>query len=222
MFRILLGSVLFAAVGLAHSAGSEMVQDPGFKLGGRSAVELSADWWKWAMSSPAEINPVRDMSGAQCGTGQKGAVWFLAGGFGSSKIKRSCTIPAGKHIFFPVINMAYWPREENNGFTCDQAMKNAAMNNDTALDLFVELDGAAVTEPKKYRARTRKCFDIFERVPKSQMPFNAYPSASDGYWILLKPLKPGKHLLKFGGRYNTTSTDYGRMVQDIEYEISVN
>jgi hypothetical protein len=198
-----------------------MVQDPGFKLGGQTAAELSADWWKWAMSSPAEINPVRDETGAQCGTGQKGKVWFLAGGFGSSKIKRSCTIPAGKYIFFPVINMAYWPREANNGFTCGQAKENAAINNDTALDLFVELNGVAVKDPKRYRAKTSKCFDIFERVPKDFNPYKAYPSASDGYWILLKPLNRGKHSFRFGGRYNNTTSDYGRMVQDIEYEISI-
>jgi len=221
MFRALLGVVLFASAGLAHSVESEMVQAPGFKLGGRTATELSADWWKWAMSSPAEINPVRDVSGAQCGTGQKGRVWFLAGGFGSSRIKRNCAIPSGKYIFFPVINMAYWPREANNGFTCDQAKENAAMNNDTAIDLFVELDDVAVKDPKKYRASTSKCFDIYERVPAAFKPYKAYPSASDGYWILLKPLKRGKHLFRFGGRYNNTTANYGRMVQDIEYEISV-
>ena len=173
------------------------------------------------MSSPDEINPVRDRDGAHCDTGQQGKVWFLAGGFGSSLIRRSCTIPAGKYIFFPVINMAYWPQKENNGLTCEQVRKSAAVNNDTAIDLFVKIDGQALKNPKRYRARTRKCFDVYGRISAEEKPYNAFPSASDGYWILLKPLQPGKHSIKFGGQYNKASSAYGRTLQDIEYEITV-
>ena len=40
------------------------------------------------------------------------------------------------------------------GYTCKQAIKNAALNIETAIDLFVELDGVVVNEPKRFRART--------------------------------------------------------------------
>jgi len=220
MLQLILAATLLVFAGQADSNQSAVVQPPGFKLGNRSAVDLSVEWWKWAISSPDEINPVKDTSGVHCGIGQEGSVWFLAGGFGSSKIKRSCLIPSGKYIFFPIVNMAYYPREENNGATCQQAKANAAVNNDTALNLFVEVDGVPVKNPKKYRARTDKCFDMFERIPKAFQPFKGYPSASDGYWILLKPLQSGRHTIKFSGKYNGT-TDYGQMVQDIEYDISV-
>lgn len=207
--------------GTAYSSEPATVQKPNFKLEGRSAADLSADWWKWAMSSPDEISPVRDNSGAHCDTGQRGNVWFLAGGFGTNLIRRSCVIPEGKYIFFPIINMAYWPREENNGYTCKQAIKNAAVNNETAIDLFVELDGVVVKEPKKFRARTKKCFDIYDWIPTIEKPYNAYPSASDGYWILLSPLAVGKHTVRFGGQYNNTTSAYGRNLQDIDYQITV-
>lgn len=210
-----------AAAGSAYAANPSPVLQPNFKLDGLSAADLSAEWWEWAMSSPDEINPVRDRSGAHCGTGQQGKVWFLAGGFGSSLIRRSCTIPADKYIFFPLINMAYWPMTENDGYTCEMAQENAALNNQTAIDLFVKVDGQAVQNPKQYRARTSKCFDIYARIPEIYKPYKAYPSASDGYWIMLKPLPPGKHTIKFGGQYNKTSSAYGDMLQDIEYEITI-
>ena len=95
------------------------------------------------------------------------------------------------------------------------------MNNDTAIDLFVELDGKRVKNPKRFRAKTKKCFDIFEWVPEERKPYSAFPSASDGYWILLKPLKPGKHKIRFGGQYNHTTSAHGHNLQDIEYEIRV-
>lgn len=221
MFRRHIVAICFSIAVLGCSTGPIVIQDKNFKVEGNSIADLSADWWKWAMSSPNEINPVRDTSGVHCDIGQRGSVWFLAGGFGSSKIKRSCVIPEGRYLFFPVINMAYWPSQENNGFTCEQAKSNAAVNNETAIDLFVELDGVAVKDPKTFRVSTEKCFDIFDWMPTAIKPFNAYPSASDGYWILLNPLKSGKHTIKFGGRYNNSSSAYGRNLQDIEYEITV-
>ncbi len=205
----------------AHAGESAFVQQSNFKLDGRSAADLSAEWWKWAMSSPDEESPLRDTSGAHCDAGQQGKVWFLAGGFGSSLVRRRCTIPAGKYIFFPVISMAYWPQEEDSGDTCSDAIKNAAVNNDTAIDLFVELDGKRIKNPKRFRAKTKKCFDIFEWVPEERKPYSAFPSASDGYWILLKPLKPGKHKIRFGGHYNHTTSAHGNNLQDIEYDIRV-
>lgn len=206
----------------AVAAGpSTPVLPPGAKANGRTPEQLSAAWWQWAKASPAEINPVHDSSGRNCHVDQEGDVWFLAGGFGSSKIIRTCTIPVGKHVFFPVVNMVYWAPRGNGGLTCEGALRAAAVNNEKALELFVEVDGKAVEDVKRYRVSTKECFDIYQRVPAEFAAYNAYPSASDGYWILLAPLAKGKHTLKFGGRYHTRGSAYGHMVQDIQYEILV-
>lgn len=218
MHRLVAG-IAFASMISFNSVAAPL--DPGFKIEGRSAGEWSAGWWQWAVSSPDNINPVRDSVGTHCGVGQQGKVWFLAGGYGSSKIRRTCAVPAGKYLFFPVINNAFWPDEEDNGYTCEQAKESAAVNNDTALDLYVELNGTKIKDVKKYRVRTEKCFDIFARVPKEVEAYRAYPAASDGYWLLLEPLPKGKHTLKFGGRYNNAEGAGGGMVQDIEYQITV-
>jgi len=208
--------VIFLMVAGCNTVGqTSPFFEPGFQLEGRSAAALSAEWWKWAMSDPTDTNPVGDTTGVHCGNGQQGNVWFLAGGFGSSKIKRNCVIPAGKYIFFPMINAAYWPKE-NSSYTCEQAKSAATVTNENALNLFVELDGVAMADPKRYRARTDECFNVFERVPSTFHSYNAYPSASDGYWVLLQPLQKGMHIIKFGGQYGN-----GDMVQDIEYEIFV-
>lgn len=188
----------------------------------KASPELANQWWQWAMASPRQSSPVSDPTGERCANGQQGDVWFLAGGYGSSKIRRKCVVPAGKSLFFPLINMVYWPNPDSaETFTCGRAKELAALNNDTAIDLFAEIDGNAVEHLKQYRLTSRQCFDVFSRVPAAQKAYKAYPSATDGYWLQLRPLAPGRHLLKFGGRYNENSADYGRMVQDIEYELVV-
>lgn len=218
--KYILSILLTISCGASATSKSEYFA-PGFRINGESASDISIDWWKWAMSAPTQQNPVLDKTGANCGVAQKGPIWFLAGGFGASKIIRRCTIPQGKFIFFPVINMVYWPRRPNNGYTCAQAEAHAAVNNDADLELHVVLDGTPLKSPKAYRAKSTHCFNMFADVPARYHAYNAFPSASDGYWILLRPLPPGHHLLKFSGRYNSPGTPYGKMVQDIEYKIDV-
>ena len=53
------------------------------------------------------------------------------------------------------------------------------------------------------------------------MPPKVFPAATDGYWLMLKPLAKGHHQLKFSAQYNRANGAFGKMVQDIEYEIEV-
>jgi len=69
-------------------------------------------WEKWAarccnwmLSIPKRNNPSMDMTGNQCSCNQVDEnVWFLTGTFGNMKrIRRKCTIPSHKAIFFPIL-----------------------------------------------------------------------------------------------------------------------
>ena len=182
---------------------------------------LTVQWWQWARPHNRTFNPLRDRTGEYCEMGQQGPVWFLAGGFGSSKIRRTCTVPAGKSLFFPVINMAYWQPKNGKTYSCKDTKAAAALNNEAQVDLFAEINGVPIPDIKHYRITTRDCFDIFGKPEDRHNTYTGYPAASDGYWILLDPLPPGRHVLKFGGRYNNLSSAYGNMVQDIEYTITV-
>jgi hypothetical protein len=213
--------ILFLIIFITNLAARFTAAAPGAPPPGPAPTpELTAQWWQWAMMF-GEDGPVADRTGARCGDGQQGDIWFLAGGFGTARIRRSCVVPEDKPLFFPMVNMAYWRQPGAAGLSCADAQAAAALNNDTAIDLFVELDGAPYAISEARRIRTRSCFNIFARVPTGAAPYNAYPAASDGFWLMLRPLAPGRHILKFGGRYNNQSSDYGRMVQDIEYELIV-
>ena len=68
---------------------------------------LSVAWWQWALGQPRATNPLTDDTGARCGQGQFGPVFFIGGDFngtGVPIIRDQCKVPAGKALFFPLVN----------------------------------------------------------------------------------------------------------------------
>jgi hypothetical protein len=69
-----------------------------------SFEDLSVEWWQWALSIPTTVNPQVDTTGKDAVVGQRGKVWFLAGVFAGTSAERTCSVPEGTALFFPVIN----------------------------------------------------------------------------------------------------------------------
>ena len=194
---------------------------------GKSLNEYANIWWQWAASMPDKQSAVSDRTGKFCDLNQHGPVWFLAGGYGSSKIKRQCTIPKDKYLFFPVINMVYYdksvpdPEKPRPKLSCDQAKALAALNNDKLNSFVVTIDNQKIVNPAAYRYSSPECFDLMALIPKEYKAPTVYPSASDGYWIMVKPLAVGPHKITFHGEYGRDGGSYGHSIQDIEYELEI-
>ncbi len=110
LFRWAVIAFLIAGLSPAGAITARPKNDPPLFLSpstrpyGRSYSKWAAMWWQWALSEPKATNPVIDPNGADCAEGQSGKVWFLAGS--PTPVTRNCTVPAGKALFFPVINSA--------------------------------------------------------------------------------------------------------------------
>src|SRR5262249_651342 len=107
---IVFGFLALAATSTAGSAkaGISLVLPPApFRPAFETYSTLAAGWWEWALTQPASTNPILDTTGANCGVGQSGLVFYLAGNFGGSS-SRTCTVPYGKTIVFPILNGAYF------------------------------------------------------------------------------------------------------------------
>src|SRR5260370_41583438 len=113
---------------LADTNPNPGVLPPNFDLFGKSYGEWNAGWWQWSFSVPASKNPALATNGAlDCSVGQSGNVWFLAGHFlTGGSFTRSCSIPAGKALFIPLINS--WADNVCNAppLTVDQLRASAA------------------------------------------------------------------------------------------------
>lgn len=78
---------------------------------------LQREWWQWAGSIALDANPLIDETGDFCEAGQRGPYWFLTGN-GGGNTTRSCTVPKGVKLFFPVITTFCYPEE---GFDDDES-----------------------------------------------------------------------------------------------------
>ncbi len=168
---------------------------PSEQVGWVSQGELSRRWWEWAMSFDDESSPVADRTGALCGNRQEGDVWFLAGTYGTARTVRSCRVPRDKYLFFPLINYVLAPGRGRTG-TCAQMSRDVARMTDGVELLVLEIDGVRHDNLARHRQATPECFNLWAR---SGTGDSAFPSAANGYYVMLKPLPPGRHTINFGG-----------------------
>lgn len=62
--------------------------------------------------------------------------------------------------------------------------------------LLLEIDGRQEPNLDRHRQASPACFDMAVQANSS---FRVFPSAANGYYVMLAPLSPGKHVLNFGG-----------------------
>lgn len=218
--------LLYAAGSWAGAAkpGDAAVLPLSAKVEGQGYAELSARWWRWTDRFPSGMEPYRDPDGRWCGIAQEGPVWFLAGTDGSDSVKRRCSVPVGKHVFLPVINLyqrtRYGIPAKLRAAQCKSLLGGLALSNDALRSAVVLVDGVRVDDPRRYRVRTERCFDAYEPSENG----DAIIAASDGYWLLLPPMKAGRHTIVVGANYGRGVEDddgYGNMVQNFEYVLDV-
>ena len=176
------------------------------------------------LSIPAVVNPNFDSTGANCGQGQAGNVWFLAGTFGGDPVTRSCTIPAGKGILIPVINTIVFANLPTD--TIEGLRTGAVADIDRVITMRVTIDGFPLKDLQDLRVQS----PVFAfTIPKTLFDYDALCSplvppgdvqicplaVSDGYWVLLLPLRKGPHVIKF---YAKKSDGF---VVDVTYNLTI-
>jgi hypothetical protein len=202
--------------------------------------ELTATWWTWVYSQPAvdvggtNTFPILDKTGAYAAVGQENGIgpgnkyFFLTGTFGfvlpGGPVTRTVTVPKGKALFFPIINI-----EVDNAvdvppptpFTVPQLKAQAKANIDSVTSTSATLDG----QPVEIFRSTSPTFDY--TVPDENSIYDYFgsvgpqfegrikPAIADGYWAYVPPLTPGHHVLKFA------STNSSGFQLDVTYNLTI-
>ena len=183
--------VFFLMLSAAAAYADEVVYAPNSAPFNIKFQEWSAQWWQFVLSLPVADNPLVDETGAKCAVGQRGPVWFLVGSFGGS-VTRTCSIPAGESLFFPVLNLV----DINvTNQTAAELQAEIAPCLDAVTALAVEIDGQSIKNlTKKFRV-TSEVFAV--TVPENGFldPGTYSPVVDDGFYVMLKPLALGPHTL---------------------------
>lgn len=198
---------------------------------GQSISAWSEDWWQWVMRTPASESAVL---GEDCGLHQSGDVFYLAGNFGGAET-RNCVVPQGKALFFPILNAVCYPGPDlsdcNQPLTEPQLRECASFDPSTELELTLTIDGHPVDDLVAHRATsglfswsapddpTEYVFGGAGPVGPNTcgVPEGDRSGVSDGYWIMVKPLPPGPHLLRFAGR--VVDPRFGEFSLDLTYRL---
>lgn len=197
------------------------------KPAGQTYGRWAAEWWQWALGIPAAVNPVTDTTGEHCAQRQVDKVWFLAGSFSSDPVLRDCEVPAGKSLFFPLINSLYGAFLNDPPETRTEEFVRAAGSCTEPAQISVWIDDFKVPKPTRF----------FTGASGSQSPiFNVQlspgnvagvdetvapelvlsPSAEQGYYLFVRPLRPGTHTIRL-----IASGCLPGVSQDITYHLTV-
>ena len=239
---ILIMSVLGSFAWAGNGNPNPQVMPPHAYPFGKSYGEWSAEWWKWHLELPATDHPAFSEDGANCNVGQSGKVWFLAGAFTNEVpenefntiTRESCSVPTGKAIFFPIINIECSTIEDPpfRGET-RRKLRSCASSfvegpNAVAGDLFVEIDSNYLEHLQAYRFQSPVFSFDFEDPDDNILGVNCNKedcdnplSASDGYWIMLPPLSRGVHFIRFTGSFRDPQSNELLFGLDVTYELEI-
>ena len=216
----LAATVAIRSVNLA-GRGNHYVIAPDSIAYGRSYGEWSAAWEQWADSVPVAEHPLFD--NGDCSQGQSGPVWFLGGKLcangencSHTGVVRSCSVPFGKALYFPILNSEDSALEqsliENPGNPAFQQIAPlrgvAAAQMDAATSVSCSVDGAPIADLKaRFRVQspafgfTLPADNLFAALDgnNSLVAGTYFPAVDDGWFAMLAPLPPGPHVLHIYG-----------------------
>jgi hypothetical protein len=194
---------------------------------GQTYGRWAAEWWQWVLGIPAAVNPLTDTTGEHCTQRQVDKVWFLAGSAAPDPIVRDCEIPAGKSLFFPLINNFFGAFLNDPPETRTEEFVRAAASCTEPVQISVQIDDVTIRRPLRF----------FTGASGSQSPFfnvqlppgNLFgadetivpelvlsPSAEQGYYLFVRPLPPGTHTIRW-----IASGCVEGFSQDVTYHLTV-
>ena len=222
MRRKLLGGVAIVLAMLTISS-TAFASGPVVRAPGKGSIadypRLMADWWTWIAGTSADVNPMFDETGENCAVNQPGGrVFFLASVFDGT-VTRTCRVSHKDHLFVPLANAGYiqFPDE---GLTLDEIRADIACADES--EMTVTLDGVDV--PNRYLVESDVFAvdlpedNLFDDPAYDDVPaMSTGPNLANGYFLLLRPLDRGRHVL----RIQATSPNCSDAVLDVTYRLKV-
>ena len=229
---VALAALLMTATASADdNRNRDRIVEPGEEFLGKSYSELATEWTNWFVQEPIATNPAFDPDGRFCDRNQEGSVWFLASTF-EGIANRTCEIPTGKALFLSLGGafVSFGPDFPAAGDPCLQMATSLErvrcdVNNDVpvapSISFTLTLDGTPVKDLFAFRAQSQPGGFTLQ-VPAASFltdlglaAGNRTPAVADGYFLFVKPLRPGVHTL------NLRMTQPDQSVRGVNYTLVI-
>ena len=185
---------------------------------GTSFPVWTTKWWQWFVGIPNSQQPFPDTTGEKCDTNQAGPVWYLVGSGG--KVERNCSIPSSKAILFPILNTEC-SYSESPSLKNEAELRKCAVDSNKDAILSASLDNQEIKNIDKYKI-TSGLFNVsYPSDPVFVTNSNFSQAVSDGWFIMLEPLKPGQHELKFSASQVGAQTTGESTALDVTYHLTI-
>jgi len=194
---------------------------------GQTYGRWAAEWWQWALGVPLATSPFTDTTGQFCSHRQVGNVWFLGGTTLAGPVVRSCEIPAQTSLFFPMINNFYGAFLNDDPATRTEEFVRSSSACTEAAQISVWIDGIKIPRALHFfTGKAKKLSPLFnmQLPPDNFFGVDAItvpelvlsPSAEQGYYLFVRPLRPGQHTI----RWVATGCVPG-LSQDVTYNLTI-
>jgi hypothetical protein len=196
-----IAAMLFVQLALTSSAHSAPpVVSPEATIAGRTIGEWSGDWWRLAISSLDFPFPT-DVSQAGALGKVKGPVFFAVASPGPGTTVYTYNVPREKYVLLPLYTYMWAVQtlsDPCSELRCARRLDDRFVSATTSMK--VRIDGKPVRNLFSHYAATPDFF--LATAPVAGWWAGGDPvfagqwyGLSSGYWLMLKPLRPGKHEL---------------------------
>ncbi len=169
------------------------------KATGKGIDEWGDSWWQWAFLNP---NVLGDTTGQFGPLGNVGGPVFFAEGSGGGAVSLQYAAPSSQYILLPVATYiwTFFP-------PCAEAHCATQIVDDNFIrrttNVFATVDGEAVRNLPAHLIRVQRHNPLIFLVDAGPIdPVTGYggilPAEQGGYWLMLEPLPPGTHDIRFG------------------------
>lgn len=210
---LLLCAALALTTGCSNKHDSKIaLLDPSVPQYGKTYAQWAEAWNQyWQSFTPPDCSsPIDDPTGAICQRYQdpESPVFFLTGTNGGPVVRTDCQVPAGKALFFPLVEA----NNDNSGLPASQQFTDDTLKSYTqtefdgmeANSLELSVDGERVAGLDAGVVPPTRCMTHFDAASnRYQCDAQAAPTQGDfpgylaGYWALLAPLPAGEHTIHF-------------------------
>jgi hypothetical protein len=206
------------------------ILNPNVPQYGKTYAEWASAWIAYSQryAPPDCADPVVDETGELCTRYQDedSPVFFLVGNYGGVSRRDRCVVPAGKALFFPLLEAF----GDNAGVPLDQlysdeTLRSYAESSFALMDastLQLSVDGATAEGLERGAVTNTKTFTHFDSTQnryacddKTNVEGD-FPGYGSGYWVMLAPLAPGQHTVEFSAQARPAPGQNG-LTLDVHY-----